>query len=355
MIIKDSDGPVTWTDTNANDALRVLPGGGILAARRLEFDFQYRGEATANGPGVAGVRASLKFRLREGDSTRMIAAVRAQNLALVRSLPDDLAAVSDADGNVPLHHAATIRAAVGATIISELAGKDSAALEVANGKGWTPLFAAVAALRPTDSEMMALGSTPATVSFRPFVLNAVSVLIDEGADADGAGDFPPLGAAFREALYGSRDLGNRNAGGCAEAWSGNVNEELVAAVKILRDAGANPNVQIPGPNPNSSQRWGFLHFGAEYLMKGTEPMIREFVRTGSGRAAADLRLDKTDGNHPLDVLNYFASDFSGNDCADTELPDRAGRYTRLGAFLRGLGATCGTGFSVNAPGQVCSD
>ena len=349
------NGPVTWTDTNANDALRVLPNGGILAARRLEFDFQYRGEATANGPGVVGVRASLKFRLREGDSTRMIAAVRAQNLALVRSLPDDLAAVSDADGNVPLHHAATIRAAVGATIISELAGKDSAALEVANGKGWTPLFAAVAALRPTDSEMMALGSTPATVSFRPFVLNAVSVLIDEGADADGAGDFPPLGAAFREALYGSRNLSNRNAGGCAEAWSGNVNEELVAAVKILRDAGASPNLLIPGPNPGDSSRWGFLHFGAEYLMKGTDPMIREFVRTGSGRTAADLRLDKTDGNHPLDILNYFASDFSGNDCADTELPDRAGRYTRLGAFLRGLGATCGTGFSVNAPGQVCSD
>ena len=353
------NGPVTWTDTNANDALRVLPGGGILAARRLEFDFQYRGEATANGPGVAGVRASLKFRLREGDSTRMIAAVRAQNLALVRSLPDDLAAVSDADGNVPLHHAATIRAAVGAEIISELAGKDSAALEIANGKGWTPLFAAVAALRPTDSEMMALGSTPATVSFRPFVLNAVSVLIDEGADADGAGDFPPLGAAFREALYGSRDLGNRNAGGCAEAWSGNVNEELVAAVRILRDAGANPNLLIPGPNPGDSSRWGFLHFGAEYLMKGTEPMIREFVRTGSGRVAANLGQRKspresTDRDLPLDVLNFFANDSDAKQCADTELPDRAGRYTRLGAFLRGEGAVC-TGFSVNAPVRVCLD
>ena len=339
-------------------AQKFLPSGGILAARRLEFDFQYRGEATANGPGVAGVRASLKFRLREGDSTRMIAAVRAQNLALVRSLPDDLAGVSDADGNVPLHHAATIRAAVGAEIISELAGKDSAALEVANGKGWTPLFAAVAALRPTDSEMMALGSTPATVSFRPFVLNAVSVLIDEGADADGAGDFPPLGAAFREALYGSRDLGNRNAGGCAEAWSGNVNEELVAAVRILRDAGANPNVQIPGPNPGDSGRWGFLHFGAEYLMKGTDPMIREFVRTGSGRAAANLNDRKAVGggnrNRPMDVLNSYANGSSAKQCADTELPDRAGRYTRMGAFLRGEGAVC-TGFSPNDPVRVCLD
>ena len=198
---------------------------------------------------------------------------------------------------------------------------------------------------------------PATVSFRPFVLNAVSVLIDEGADADGAGDFPPLGAAFREALYGSRDLGNRNAGGCAEAWSGNVNEELVAAVKILRDAGANPNVQIPGPNPDSSVRWGFLHFGTEYLMKGTDPMIREFLRAGSGRTAANLNDRRSDGGNrsrPMDILNYFASDFTGNDCADTELPDRAGRYTRLGVFLRGEGAVC-TGFNPNASGQVCSD
>ena len=182
--------------------------------------------------------------------------------------------------------------------------------------------------------------------------------MDEGADADGAGDFPPLGAAFREVLYGSRDLGNRNAGGCAEAWSGNVNEELVAAVRILRDAGANPNVQIPGPNSDNNERWGFLHFGAEYLMKGTGPMIREFLRTGAGRAAANLNDRKAVGggnrNRPMDVLNSYANGSSAKQCADTELPDRAGRYTRMGAFLRGEGAVC-TGFSPNDPVRVCLD
>ena len=333
------------------DALRLLEPTSGLEAPFANRDYPLH-LALRNGAGSA----AAEFLLAESPESLMEAG---------------------ANGDYPLHAALKARP-INLEGVRWALNQNTLALNLRNNARLLPLQVAAAAVRPTDAEyaqatvrLAALGRPrDGTLSFNPNLVEAASILLDAGADADARVQHPftngadnALGLAFRLGLYGQL----RDSHKCGDD-AGFVNEDLLRMVKLLRDAGASPNYLDRPPldysGATQNHRWSVLHVAAEYFNKGMVEVALEYLRDGPGRrdvtilnsGRGDQTNGATDGVTPLDILDSFDNDTDGNAwegsaCA-AALPGRGAKLRALGQALVDMGAVCRHRVSVNEPGAT---
>ena len=343
------------------DALRLLEPTSGLEAPFVSGDYPLH-LALRNGAGAA--------------AAEFLAAAAPEVLALT---------LAGNGGDHPLHAALKARP-INLEGVRWALNQNTLALNLPNNARLLPLQVAAAAVRPSDAEyaqatvrLAALGRPrDGTLSFNPNLVEAASILLDAGADADAHITHPftsgldnALGLAFRLGLYGALNNNPANvAGGVSKCDddAGFVNEDLLRMVKLLRDAGASPNHLDRPPldysGATQNHRWSVLHVAAEYFNKGMVEVALEYLRAGPGRRAITI-LDtgrgvgehfRADGATPLDILDSFDNDTDGNAwegsaCA-AALPGRGAKLRALGQALVDMGAVCRHRVSVNEPGAT---
>ena len=333
------------------DALRLLEPTSGLEAPFVSGDYPLH-LALRNGAGSA----AAEFLLAESPESLMR---------------------TGANGDYPLHAALKARP-INLEGVRWALNQNTLALGLRNRARLLPLQVAAAAVRPSDAEyaqatvrLAALGRPrDGTLSFNPNLVEAASILLDAGADADARVTHPhtngadnALGLAFRLGLYGQL----RDSHKCGDD-AGFVNEDLLRMVKLLRDAGASPNYLDRPPldysGATQNHRWSVLHVAAEYFNKGMVEVALEYLRDGPGRrdvtilnsGRGDQTNGATDGVTPLDILDSFDNDTDGNAwegsaCA-AALPGRGAKLRALGQALVDMGAVCRHRVSVNEPGAT---
>ena len=187
----------------------------------------------------------------------------------------------------------------------------------------TPLHVAIEEARPTEAQQNAIGARaqmgPLTMSFNPQMVTVVQMLADApgtninasryatlySGELDGG---PPLVVAARLLPFPHEDVPNTR-------YDGVVNEDLVDIVRILRDAGADPNQTGAGAT-NRRDRLGytFLHFVSYYWYRGMGPVMEEFIRPRPRDDRHPIRADiNTTNQNGAEVPNTTFLNFMSRD------------------------------------------
>ena len=261
---------------------------------------------------VVALSRDLADKIGRGDVTAVVRAI-ADIKRDLGAADVSLVFATDVDGLVPLNHAMSL---------------------------------AIPPERSSTSENDRTDEGELTISVNPTAVELVSIMLDEGFDANAGGrGAPPLHYAIDNLRYDG-DQGDSH-----KHKHGIIIEEQAAIVSLLLDAGADPKAGNHATGEGATNNTNYaIHRVAQRWFFGMLPVMDELLRGGPGRilpdfGTADPLLDSNSpgyGSPDEPVLDRFIGhrDFGKHWDSSSYDQTREDEFRRVIQRIRNLGGEC---------------